>query len=90
MSEVKKQKFEVKVHFDQNAGIHRRDVFIDDKLFDYEVDQESLIKAKSLGTAYYVATQRDIQKHFLECLSDFLGRPVTSADVMEAIQSGWI
>ena len=85
-----KQKFEVRSHFDRNEGIHRRDVFVDSKLFEYEIDQESLQKAKEMGGSYYAAAQRDIQKHFLISLSDFLGREITSVELLQAIQTGWI
>lgn len=85
-----KKKFEVKTHFDESSGMYRRDVYINEMLFDYEVDQDSLAKAKELGGLYYEEVQRDIQKHLLECLSDFLGRKVTAAQLMQAIQTGWI
>ena len=85
-----KKRFVVKIHFDQMQGIHRRDVFIDDELFEYEIDQESLLQAKKMGPGYLIAARRDIERHFLESLSDFIGRKVTEDDVKEAIQTGWI
>jgi serine phosphatase RsbU (regulator of sigma subunit) len=86
----KKMRFEVKTHFDQIAGVHKRDVFVNSKLFEYEIDQESLQKAKQMGGAYYAAAQRDIHEHFLISLSDFVGREITAQDLMTAIETGWL
>jgi ornithine carbamoyltransferase len=88
--EVKKKRFVVKQHFDESAGIHRKDVFIDDQLFEYEIDQESLRKAKEMGPKFYLMACQDIQTHFLQCLSEFMGREVTQEEVMTATRTGWI
>ena len=88
--EPKKQKFEVKQYFDDLSGNLRKDVFVDEKLFEYEIDRNSLAKAKQMGPQFYIAAQKDIQKHFLDSLSDFLGRKITSQEVQEAIKTGWI
>ena len=85
-----KKRFIVKVHFDESAGIYRRDVFIDDKLFEYEIDQLSLMQAKNMGPEYLSQTKRSIEEHFIDSLSDFLGRKVTAKELIVAIQSGWI
>jgi len=50
----KKQRFVVKTHFDPKIGIHHKDIFIDDKLFPYEIDQASLMEAKKMGPAVFM------------------------------------
>jgi hypothetical protein len=86
----KKKRFIVKEHIDPSTGIWKKDVFIDSKLFEYEVDMDSIVKAKSMGPRFILAAQRDIQRHFLECLSEFMGRAISVIEVQEAIKTGWI
>lgn len=83
-----KKKFEVKMHIEN--GILRRDIFIEDELFDYEVDKVSLAYAKSIGGEYLMKVQKDIEKHFLECLSEVVGRTVTANEVKKASVVGYI
>lgn len=85
---MKKKKFEIKIN--RSVKPHKKAIFLDDELFDWEVDQESLEKAWEMGPEFLKAAQQDIQKHFLESLSDFLGRPVTAMQVAVASQTGWI
>lgn len=85
-----KKRFVVKTHYDPSAGVHRKDVFVDDKLFPYEIDQASLLRAKQMGAQYFAQAQLDIMKHLVESLSDFLGRKVTPESLMEATRTGWI
>ena len=88
MMEERKRKFEVKIN--RNYNPPKRGIFIDGKLFDWEVDQESLQKAREMGPKFYVMAQLDIEKHFLESLSEFLGREITQAEVTQATQTGFI
>jgi hypothetical protein len=90
MSETKKKKFEVKQHIELMSGRIRKDIFIDDELFEYEVDPEALSRAKKMGPQYMEAVKTELQKHFLMSLSDFLGREVTELDVLEATRTGLI
>ena len=83
-----KKKFEIKFHF-VNGNL-RKDIFIEGELFDYSVDKKSLMYAESMGKEFYTSAQRDIEKHFLESLSEFLGRNVTKEDVMNAQKTGMI
>jgi len=39
---------------------------------------------------YKKAVQADIVKHFVDSVSDFLGRKVTMKEVNEATKRGWI
>ena len=88
--ERKKQRFVVKPHFDPSSGVHRQDLFIDDKLFPYEIDQASLMRAKQMGPSYFAIAQKEIMTHFVESLGDFLGRKVTMDEVQKATKEGWI
>ena len=88
--EIKKVKFEVKEHYDNVRGITCRDIFLDEALFSYEIDQETLARAKSMGPKFYLVTQAEIQKHFLDSLSSELSRAVTQEEVMEAVKTGYI
>jgi hypothetical protein len=86
--EIKKKRFEVKVN--SNYKPPKRAIFIDDELFDWEVDPNSLAEARKLGPKYYIAIQLDIEKHFLDSLSEFLGRKVSKEEVVEAHKTGLI
>ena len=78
------KKFEIKKLNNEKA------IFIDDEKFDYEVDKKSLEEMKRLGPQYFLAAKADIQKHFLEVISEFVGREIQSKDIAYASQHGWI
>lgn len=88
--ERKKQRFVVKPHFDPSSGVHRQDLFIDDKLFPYEIDQASLMRAKEMGPSYFAIIQKEIMTHFVDSLSNFMGRKVSMEEVVKATKEGWI
>lgn len=67
-----------------------RAIFINDELFDWSVDKESLNRARNMGPEYLKMAQLDIEKHFLESLSEFLNREITKEDVAMASRIGWI
>jgi hypothetical protein len=83
-----KKKFEVK--FNKHDGKVVRAVFIDEVMLDYSVDVEALKKISALGTEYKKAALLDIEKHFIECVSDMVGRKVTNAEIINAFKTGWI
>jgi hypothetical protein len=39
---------------------------------------------------YYREVQKDIEKHFVESVSDFVGRKVTAEEIKNAIKNGYI
>jgi hypothetical protein len=84
-----KLRFEVKMRRDPSKGIQKA-VFIDGELLDWEVDAQSLMEAMKMGPTYYRAVQRDIERHYVESVSEFIGRRVTADDIKEAIKTGWI
>ena len=87
---MQKKKFEVKTHIDPYSGLLKKDVFIDDKLFEWEVDEKSWKAVKEMGPTYVEQAKGDIMKHFCDSLSDFLGRKVSPQHILMATQKGWI
>lgn len=84
-----KKKFEVKFKKDDNGKVVKA-VFIDNELLDYSVDVEALKKISALGTEYKKAALLDIEKHFVECVSEVIGRKATNEEVEKAFRTGWI
>lgn len=90
MEELENKKtFEVKIRPAKGGGIEKA-VFIGGELLDWQVDLNSFVEAMKMGPMYYRAVQRDIEKHFVESVSEFLGRKVTAQDIKEAIKNGFI
>lgn len=87
--EIEKKRFEVKF-YQHPDGYQEKDVFIDGKKMDYSIDISSYREASKMGLMYKHAVQKDIEKHFTECVSEVLGRRVTLNDIKEAIKTGWI
>jgi hypothetical protein len=83
-----KKRFEVKTRM-RNGGVENA-IFIDGEMLDWSIDLSSLEEARKMGKEYFFAAQRDIEKHFLESVQDFLGREVTTTDIQEATKTGWI
>ena len=65
-------------------------VFIDGEKLDWEVDAQSLMEARRMGPKFFKAVQRDIERHYVESVSEFIGRKVTAQDIKEAIRTGWL
>jgi hypothetical protein len=87
---MKKKKFEFK-HRILEGGQTQVGIFIDDELFDWEVDTNAVSKIIATGDQHLMkAVQDDIQKHFIESLSEFVGRKITFSDIKKAEKEGWI
>jgi hypothetical protein len=84
-----KKRFEVKMRPAKGGGIEKA-IFIDDEMLDWQVDLNSYMDAMKMGPHFRREIQRDIEKHFIESVSDFLGRKVTIEEIKEAIKTGWI
>lgn len=84
-----KKRFEVKMRKGENGTIEKA-IFIDDEILDWSIDMSSYMDAMKMGPMYRRAVQHDIEKHFIESVSDFLGRKVTMNEIKEAIKTGWI
>ncbi len=83
-----KKKFEVR--FKKTGEKVVKAIFIDDVMLDYSVDVEALKKISALGTEYKKAALLDIEKHFMECVSEMVGRQVTAQELDKAFRTGWI
>lgn len=82
-------KFEVKMRKDPTLGIQKA-VFIGGEMLDWSVDIQSLMEARAMGPKFFRAAQRDIEKHYVDSVSEFIGRKVTATDIKKAIKTGWI
>jgi hypothetical protein len=85
-----KKKLEIKTVMDPSTGLSENQIYIDEEFFDWGIDEESLNWAIQQGPEYYAAAQKDIAKHFLESLSEMVGRKVTLPEFNKALQTGWI
>ncbi len=85
----KKVKFEVKARTHPNGKVEKA-IFIDDKYFDYSIDQFAYDAMKAKGVEYEKQVQEDITKHFIESVSEFLGRKVEITDIIKGIKTGWL
>lgn len=83
-----KKKFEVK--FKKVGDKVVKVIFIDEVMLDYSVDVEALNKVSALGSEYKKAALLDIEKHFIECVCDMVGRQVTAQELDKAFRTGWI
>ena len=89
MREAGKKKFELRLSQDEN-GFYEKNIYIDGELFDWQVDQESFDWAVKQGGAILAAAQKDIAKHFLDSLSEMVGRKLTIQEFAVATKTGWI
>lgn len=89
MEEEGKKKFKVLTRQGKN-GVLENQIFIDDELLDWSADLSSIIDAKKMGPLYFRAALKDMERHFVECVSQVLGRKVTYQQVLDATKSGWI
>ena len=87
---IKRQRFEVKTYISPYSGLLKKDVFVDDKLFDWEVDEKSWKTLNQMGPRFAEVAKGEILAHFCESLSEFLGRKIGPGNVMKAIATGWI
>lgn len=83
-----KKKFEIK--FKKVGDKVLKAIFINDVMLDYSVDVEALKKISALGSEYKKAALLNIEKHFIECVCDIVGRQVTAQELEKAFRTGWI
>jgi hypothetical protein len=84
-----KKKLEVKFKKTEEGKVVKA-IFIDDVMLDYSVDVEALNKISALGIEYKKAALLDIERHFIECVCDMVGRQVTAQELDKAFRTGWI
>ena len=83
-----KVKFQVKMR--GNKGAVEKAIFIDNEILDWSIDVGSLMEAQRMGSQFFKAAQKDIEKHFTDSVSEVVGRRFTMADIQQAIATGWI
>lgn len=82
-------RFETRLRAGKN-GVIEQAIFIGGEHLDWSVDVSSLLEARKMGPAYFRVVQQDIERHFVESVSDFIGRKVSVDEVRKATKSGWI
>lgn len=84
-----KLRFEVRIGKDKSGKL-KKHIFIDKQLLDWSIDIESLAMAMKMGEEYREIVKKDIERHFVESVSDFIGRKVTTDEIIKATQTGWL
>lgn len=87
--ELGMKKFETRFRIGKN-GVMEKAVFIGGEQLDWQIDISSYMDASRMGPTFKREIQRDIELHFCESVSDFLGRKVTIENIKTAIKTGWI
>lgn len=88
-----KVKIEIK-QYENEAGFFQNGIFVDEHLFDWGIDEEeviaaaSAIKEKTFGDYTTKAIENNIMEHFLECFSEFVGKNITMAEILQSIERG--
>lgn len=83
-----KKKFEVKLI--KKDGALRQAIFINDEMLDWSINMHDFAEAKAMGPKYFNVIQQDIVRHFIDSVSDFLGRKVTIEEINDARKLGYI
>lgn len=93
--------FELKAFYDSQDRL-TKGIFVDGKHFDWGINEddfkEAELRAKKLseqvnpsaGFAYMQTVKDSIQRHFVDSLSEFLGRQITVEEVNQATKTGLI
>jgi len=83
------KRFEVKMRRHPGGEIEKA-VFVDGEQLDWSIDISSYMEACKMGLQYKLAVQRDIAKHFVDSVSEVVGRHITVEEIKAAIKSGWL
>jgi hypothetical protein len=83
------KKFEVKYRMHENGTIEKA-IFIDGEKLDYSIDVDAYRKLCAMGPEYQAVAEKDIERHFIESISEFIGKNLTAEDIANAIKTGWI
>ena len=84
-------KIGIKPHFNAETQEAYNAIYVGDILFDWDIDKESLIRAKKFAGDNKLLRKSvvgNIQKHFLDSFSEFIGKPITLAEVNNALIKG--
>lgn len=64
-------------------------IFIENQLFDWGLDESSIEKINKIkDQAELEKIHANIKDYFLNCLGEFIGRPISILEVVNAIESG--
>ena len=88
-----KKSFIVTRYYAPDTKTSQKVIFVDDELFDWGIEEEALEQARKFSKndeGIQTAIHGDIQKYFLDSLSEFLGHTITLKEVNEAIENGFI
>lgn len=86
---MKKKKFEIMHRYENEQLING--IFIDGEHFDWEIDQDALNRVIETGDPELIAmAKKDIELHFIESISEMVGRKVTTQEIKDAEKTGWI
>lgn len=78
-----------KVH-SEDFGREINVLYVDDQMFDYLIEEDSLRSASiycNQNPHLKKAVHGDIIKHFVDSFSEFIGRPVTLAQICQGIKA---
>lgn len=84
---MKKIKFEIKTINDQKA------IYIDNELFDWQIDEEELSDAINFANndqEVKKAIQADIKDFFLQCVKEIINYDINLKQLNEALNSGYL
>lgn len=86
------KKIEIKDYYDTETKQSLKALFVDDKLFDWNIDTFEIERARQAfkDETARKAIHANIQDHFLRCFSLFLGKEIRLREVIEAIEKGVI
>lgn len=82
-------RFEARMRMHPSGGVEKA-LFIDGQKLDWTIDVSSYMEASRMGQHFKRAVQDDIAKHFVESVSEVLGRHVTIDEIKKATITGWI
>jgi hypothetical protein len=66
-------------------------IIIDNSLFDWGLDKESLNEIKKIKDKQQLEKiNENIKKYFLDCLESFIGKRLSIKEVIDSLKSGYI
>ncbi len=86
------KKVEIKDYHDPETGKDIKALFIDDNIFDWNINPAEIEKACQAckDETARRAIHANIQDHFLRCFATFIGKEYTLKEVNAAIERGFI
>jgi len=85
-------KIEIKNHTNEEGQSYNA-IFVEDHLFDWWLDEDNLTVARQLCKKEPLmkkSVMGDIQSHFVQCFSEFIGREITLKEINQALNLGEI